>query len=344
MTAMIAFHVTDRCQLNCAHCLRDPGKQAKDIDVDVVVRALDEVVRTYHVRHVALTGGEPTLHPRFRSIVDAITARGFTFHFVSNGKNLGRILEEIDTRALTAVNLSLDGADEETHDGIRGAGSYREVMAAASVCVVRGLPFVLQMTVHAKNAQQIEAMGMLAAQLKAARLSFVMMQPTGTHHDASLFLSAAAWHQVQDRIARLHDVLKLPITTPEGFAREQPFHVCEPMQSRVLHVDVAGRLTLCCQHSGVPGDGSAREVAGDLHEVPFVQAHQRLLTIIHDAQQERLTSLARPAEEQGPWNAFPCNACMKSFGKPHWTDDGVGGPAAQRARWQGAWAPLRMLP
>ena len=29
---------------------------------------------------------------------------------------------------------------------------------------------------------------------------------------------------------------------------------------------------------------------------------------------------------------------MKSFGKPHWTEGGVGGAAAKRERWQGAWA------
>ena len=72
----LAFHVTDRCQLNCKHCLRDPDKQAHDIDVGIVEKILDDAKRLYRTHHVGLTGGEPTLHPRFMDLVDAIVARG----------------------------------------------------------------------------------------------------------------------------------------------------------------------------------------------------------------------------------------------------------------------------
>jgi hypothetical protein len=43
------------------------------------------------------------------------------------------------------------------------------------------------------------------------------------------------------------------------------------------------------------------------------------------------------------WERFPCNDCMKYFGKPHWEGQGAQGPEAQRERWRGAWAP-RLLP
>ena len=40
----IAFHITDRCQLNCDHCLRDPGQKALDIELSLVERVLDLAV------------------------------------------------------------------------------------------------------------------------------------------------------------------------------------------------------------------------------------------------------------------------------------------------------------
>src|SRR5262249_28305728 len=145
---------------------------------------------------------------------------------------------------------------------------------------------------------QIEAMGLLASQLEAAQVSFSMVQATGTLHDRELYLSPRAWRDVADRIDRLAAIIKLPIGTPEGYYREQPFHVCEAFASQQLHVDVEGRLNLCCQHSGVPGDGRNADVAGDLHDMSLVEAHARLLGIIHATQADKLARIARgPLDE-----------------------------------------------
>src|SRR6185436_12990310 len=100
---------------------------------------------------------------------------------VTNVKRFSRLhdlLRESPGRRarLTAVNFSLDGADEAVHDAIRGKGSYRDVMLGATLCNAHGIPFVIQMVVNAKNAHQIEAMGLLASHLGAGRVSFSMLQ------------------------------------------------------------------------------------------------------------------------------------------------------------------------
>jgi hypothetical protein len=101
-----------------------------------------------------------------------------------------------------------------------------------------------------------------------------------------------------------------------------------------LHVDVRGRLNLCCQHAGVPSE-DARDVAGDLTEMPLVDAHRKLVRIMSDAQDAKLSAIAEGSLDE--WDHFPCNHCLKSFGKPHWTSSGADGPAARRERWVGAW-------
>src|SRR3954468_18728675 len=135
----IAFHLTDRCQLDCQHCLRDPAQTPKDLPLAIVRKVLAEAKSLYHSGQVALTGGEPTLHPEFEGVLDAIVEHGFTWHMVTNARRFERLmdlLKRVPARreALTAINLSLDGADEATHDGIRGKGSFREVMLAATLC------------------------------------------------------------------------------------------------------------------------------------------------------------------------------------------------------------------
>jgi len=339
--AVIGFHVTDRCQLDCQHCLRDPAEKPKDLPLAILQKVLVEAKAVYSAAQVALTGGEPLLHPEFEGILDAIVASDLRWHLVTNGKRFSRLLELMRQaparrERLTAVNFSLDGADEAVHDTIRGKGSFREVMLGATLCTAHRIPFVLQMVVNAKNAHQIEAMGLLASHLGAMRVSFSMLQPTGTHLDRELYLSARAWRNVQDRIERLGATIKLPVQMPEGFYREQPFHVCEPFASQQLHVDVEGRLNLCCQHSGIPSDGPDDDMAFDLREMSLVEAHTRLLGIIHQAQADKLARIAQ--QKLTEWEHFPCNDCMKSFGKPYWTDEGAQGPSALRERWRGAWS------
>jgi MoaA/NifB/PqqE/SkfB family radical SAM enzyme len=346
----IAFHVTDRCQLDCEHCLRDPQQKPKDIAVDVVRKVLVEAKELYGAIHASFAGGEPTLHPEFMRLVDVAVDLGYRWHFVTNGRHFASIAQQVEARparrrGLTMVNFSLDGASEAVHDSIRGPGSYREVMQAVSVCTALDIEFAFNTALHARNVHEIEALGFLAAQLGAKRASFGMIQPTGTHHDAGLYLSASAWRTVMDRIERLKQLVTVPVSSPEGFYRSSLFHMCTAFAQEQIHVDVSGRLNLCCQHSGLPTESGApaRDIVADLNEVSFSEGHARLVDLIHETQNAKLVSI-RKKELTSEWDHFPCNHCLKSFDKPHWTEDGVSGPKATRERWTGAWAKKNQLP
>jgi molybdenum cofactor biosynthesis enzyme MoaA len=91
MTArVLTFHLTDRCNLNCSHCIRDPGGEPGDLPLDVFERVVHQAGR-YGIRQVALTGGEPFLHPQIDRVLDAIVASGTTWHAVTNGSQMERI-------------------------------------------------------------------------------------------------------------------------------------------------------------------------------------------------------------------------------------------------------------
>jgi pyruvate-formate lyase-activating enzyme len=333
----IGLHLTDRCQLDCDHCLRDPGRAPLDLDVDVVAAVLRDASELYGIRRVSLTGGEPTLHPRFGEVLDLVAARSMTWDMVTNGRRMSALLEIFADRpsrrgACAQVVFSLDGATDATHDAIRSPGQRREVLGAIALAAVEGVPFGVQMAVHAKNVDEIEALGLEAAQLGARHVSFAMMQPTGTRLDEGMRLSAAGWRDALERIRRLAAVLRIPVIAPEGWPKADRMRLCDALRGDTLHVDVRGRLSLCCLQSGIPGE-SDREVAGDARG-GLVAPHRRLLAIVRDATEARLDALQSSDE----WAEFECNSCLARFGKPHWTEAGVGGPAARRERWHGAWS------
>lgn len=342
MTARwVAFHLTDRCNLNCQHCLRDPGLRPLDIQVDLIERVVDQAKPIYGIDHVALTGGEPTLHPRFFDVIDAIVARDMTWHMVTNGSQMPFLAEGFAAKparrtSLTALDFSLDGATEAVHDGIRGGGSFREVMAAIAAAEALQIPFVLQMVVNAKNRHELEAFAFEAARLGATRISFAWLQATGTKLDQTLHVPARDWPTIIERIERLSNVLTVPIWMPEGFPKALRFNVCEPFRSQTLHVDAHGQLNLCCQHAGIPAVGDRSDIAADLATTSLAAAHGRLLEIIHETEAARLAAIAAgPGDE---WDAFPCNWCLGHFGKPHWSADKSAGAPADRERWRGVWA------
>ena len=331
-TSWVAFHLTDRCPLSCLHCLRDPGPKPLDLPVEVIERVLDQAVAVYRIDHVALTGGEPVTHPELERVVAAIVSRGLQYHLVTSGVGFSRLLAIVDgdeaaKRALTRVNVSVDGATEASNDAIRGAGSYRHAMKAVVACQARGIELAMQLTVNAVNVAEIEQAALSFAELGAKRILFGMTQPTGTHADARMALPARVWHGVRERIERLSGILSVPVVAAEGFPRTSPFHTCAPFGGEILHVDTRGRLTLCCQHSGIPGETD--ELAVDLSTASLAEGHRRLLDVVHAYQRERL--VAAEAGTMGEWDLFPCNSCLKRFGKPHWTTEGASGPQARRA-------------
>ena len=333
MSRWIVFHVTERCGLSCRHCLRDPGPKPTDLSLDVVEKALDEATALHGIRHAGFTGGDPLLWQHLGGALDAVAARGFTWHLVTSGRGFERLAALLDDAparraGLSVVDVSLDGATAATHDGIRGPGSYREAMSAIAALRARGLPFAVQMTINARNEAELEQAALAAAALGAKQASFAMTHATGTDADRELYLSPAALDRVRDRVERLSTLLQIPVTLAEGFRRGWRFHLCEPFRSEVLHVTAGGKLNLCCNHSGVAG--SDEDEVADLSVERLADGHRKLLELIHRLERERLDAIAAGPGPSAVWDDFPCNRCLERLGKPHWVDGGSAGPRASR--------------
>ncbi|UJR80433.1 radical SAM protein [Sandaracinus amylolyticus] len=331
----VGFHLTDRCQLDCDHCLRDPGTQPVDLPLATIAAVLAEAATELGIRHASLTGGEPTLHPDFPAILDLVVAHGMRWDMVSNGRRFERValwLDEAPARrdACRWIALSLDGASDATHDSIRGAGQRREVLSAASVSVALGVPFGITTTIHARNVDEIEAIAAEAEALGAAWVRFGAMQATGTPLDDGLRLDPDAWRSVDARVRALRARVALPVLTTTGWpsADDAPA-LCGPLRGETLHVDVHGRLTLCCLHSQVPHRGTDPSVVGDAS-----RGLGALREALVEIQQNEI--LARSTDATGPWRDHQCNSCLRRFGRPHWSVDGRDGPDAERPRWRGA--------
>ena len=200
----IVIELTNRCNLSCGHCFDERHAATGDLPLEILDKVLREG-KSCGIEQVSFTGGEPTIHRRFKEIIERVAEAGYQFSFVSNGVSFPRIYPLLlkYRRWFVGVTFSLDGAREETHDRLRGKGSYRRVMRAASICVVRELPFTLNMVLTAQNRNEIGEMVSLAERLGSGGVRFGHLMPTPETALRKLDLSPEERREVESEIWRL---------------------------------------------------------------------------------------------------------------------------------------------
>jgi MoaA/NifB/PqqE/SkfB family radical SAM enzyme len=214
---------------------------------------------------------------------------------------------------LQGVTFSLDGAREATHDRLRGQGSYRRVLRAASICVVKDLPFTLNMVLTAQNRHEVAEMVGLATRLGSRGVRFGYLMPTPDTALRELDLAPHARREVEAEIWELCQHAAVPVRMAPGYFSPSPFFPCGPLAGAEYNLDYRGNLTLCCQLSGYAGGTPGTDVIGNLHDLSLAEAvarfRQRVATYLAD-KQDRVRRGAF-----GELDYFPCWYCVKYLDK-----------------------------
>ena len=176
--AVLNISVTERCNLRCPHCYAGAGKSSETGGQDV--RAIiDDFVQTFAEnahREIALTGGEPTLWGPIGEIVEyAGSALGngrlTKTYLNTNATTLSPEQARSFAAASMRVAVSLDGANDETHDSIRGKGSFAATLRGLRYLRDAGVVFGLNIFVHAGNLPELEAIFDLGIHVGSSNLS-----------------------------------------------------------------------------------------------------------------------------------------------------------------------------
>ncbi len=122
----LSLVLTTRCNLDCDYCYTRRYKW--DLSTEDCLRFLVQA-RDQGAERVAFTGGEPSLHEGFDTILASAADVGLDVLVISNGWNwpderLARFVALPSAR----LAVSLEGRHEATHDAIRGPGSYKALL------------------------------------------------------------------------------------------------------------------------------------------------------------------------------------------------------------------------
>lgn len=322
---ILGIAVTEHCNLRCPHCIRDDVTTVRNLDPELIFRTVDDARQLFDTLGVSMTGGEPTIHPRWDHIVAGLHERGVDYRFVTNGWHMRRLMPGLDRHPPAHVRVSLSGADEAVHDAERGRGSFKRVLLAVALLTSRRISTSLGLVVDRRDRHQVRMAADLAEALGCVSINYSLAQPVPGSAARDSDMAPHEWYGARDEIIALsREGRRTGVYLDYGFPFDGPETSCDTFSHKRLYIDARGRLSLCCQLSEY-GENE-NDVVADLNELRFREAWPRYVA--------RLDELGRAsaalAAAGGEHNKFPCIRCARALGKMEWVRDYPDSP------WHGA--------
>jgi radical SAM protein with 4Fe4S-binding SPASM domain len=214
---LLQWHITNRCNLRCAHCYQEEytGAELSLQDLLKVLQQFEELLVGWRTArpnmripgHITVTGGEPFVRPDFMDLLNEFHSRRdrFSFAVLTNGTlidlNLARCLARLRPRF---VQVSIEGT-EETHDKIRGACNYVRVIEAVRNLRRAGVHTFISFTAHRANFREFPEVARLGRRLGVDRVWADRLIPSGSGTALDATLSPAETREFFTLIQQARD-------------------------------------------------------------------------------------------------------------------------------------------
>ncbi|UCG12599.1 MAG: radical SAM protein, partial [Deltaproteobacteria bacterium] len=177
------FYLTEGCNLRCRHCWLAPKYQNGDrsfpaLDL-TLFRSILQQAKVLGLLGVKLTGGEPLLHPQIPAILELISTEDLSLTVETNGiLCTPELANKMAACKNPFVSVSLDGADHDTHEWVRGvAGCFDSALEAIRNLANADCRPQVIMSIMRRNKDQLQDVVRLAERLGAGSVKFNVVQP-----------------------------------------------------------------------------------------------------------------------------------------------------------------------
>lgn len=134
------LHLTNKCNMRCAHCYMKAGKEYKDELSCEEIKKLLDCFRNKGGTNVSITGGEPVMRKDFLEIIEYADKVGLTISIFSNGVLWDeQLIKKIAGLNVEGVQISVDGYDESSNAIIRGTGFFEKALNTIDLLIKNGV-------------------------------------------------------------------------------------------------------------------------------------------------------------------------------------------------------------
>jgi MoaA/NifB/PqqE/SkfB family radical SAM enzyme len=178
----VNFHITNRCPLDCAHCLYDSGRSPlAEADTTTAILWIDQFADACgNNGTLNLFGGEPLLRADVLELIARGTHRGMRVGITTSASaGRGRFRRLLRTK-VERITIDLHGATEATHDRIRRLpGHFVKSVAALQEIAASGHKACVNVPLARYNSLEIPQILDLAKSLGVYAVSFYLLSPAG---------------------------------------------------------------------------------------------------------------------------------------------------------------------
>lgn len=152
----IAWQINSECNLGCLHCCEEAGHSIPgEMNKQEIFNFLNQIVEL-KIPYVALSGGEPLLHPYFFEICEFIRENNISLKVETNGEFIDEsTASRFGRLKLRSVQVSLDGATPLTHERLRLNGNWNKVVDAIRFLIREGVNTEIVFVPTRFNVQEI---------------------------------------------------------------------------------------------------------------------------------------------------------------------------------------------
>lgn len=169
----VHWELTYRCNETCTHCYLDVFKPnahvAGELTTEQVKQIIDQIAELGAL-NISFSGGEILVRRDFFEIAEYARCKRFAVRLMTNGILVTpRIADRIAALRPTGVEMSVYGADAETHDAItQRRRSWELTIRAFRLLRERGIHTVMKTPLMHENVHQLHALRELARDLGAS--------------------------------------------------------------------------------------------------------------------------------------------------------------------------------
>lgn len=181
---VVAWNLTRRCNLACAHCYISAGSwhaANTELSTAEVRRIMDEILAVNGAPLFILSGGEPLLRDDLEEIAAHASGRGATVVVGTNGTRLtDERIASLRRAGVSGVAISIDSLAARYHDRFRhGGGALADTLAAVDRLRTHRLDFIVQTTVTRGNRRELGRLAEWSAERGAVAFNVYFLVETG---------------------------------------------------------------------------------------------------------------------------------------------------------------------
>lgn len=133
-----AWQITGDCNLRCLHCCEESGHSIPgEMRGKEIMKVCREII-DMGIPYVAISGGEPMLHPDFYKMCETIRGAGIDMKIETNGLYVTEEAADwFKKLKFRSVQISVDGATPEAHLKLRDQSDWERTIDACKLLVKR---------------------------------------------------------------------------------------------------------------------------------------------------------------------------------------------------------------